>query len=207
MEDERWVGAERNDFTWSERSGDEVYFWQRLIPRPALRDRPDLVALAVGRLVPAGPHRGDALPAGVVEGGAHVLEGLAPEGQVRQVDDGLLSDLEDRPPELARGEHRGLVDGVEGRHHPRLVSVVGEGLHRLGDPLGVRGGVAQGQGHAGAGAEGEARLPVRARPGLVAGSGPVNGWWYDEMGFGAEARSVLPDQIKSVKKSQVRIMS
>ena len=27
---------------------------------------------------------------------------------------------------------------------------------------------------------------------------PVNGWWYDEMGFGAEARSVLPDQIKSV---------
>ena len=45
----------------------------------------------------------------MVEDGAHVLEGLAPESQVRQVDDGLLGDLEDRPPELARDEHRGLV--------------------------------------------------------------------------------------------------
>ena len=148
----------------------EAHLGQGLLPDPALRDRANLITAPLRGGAPRGPLRGDALAARVVEGGAHVLERLALESEIGQVDDGLLCDLQNRPPLLAGGEHGGLVHGVQGGHQSGIGGEGGEALDRGLGPLGSGGdGVPQRQGDPGSGAVGEAGAPVIGDPRLVAG--------------------------------------
>ena len=148
----------------------EAHLGQGLLPDPALRDRANLITAPLRGGAPRGPLRGDALAARVVEGGAHVLERLALESEIGQVDDGLLGDLQNRPPLLAGGEHGGLVHGVQGGHQSGIRGEGGEALDRGLGPLGSGGdGVPQRQGDPGSGAIGETGAPVIGDPRFIAG--------------------------------------
>ena len=91
----------------------KAHLGQGLVGTPGIGNDRDLVAPACGALVPGGPYGRHALAGRVVHGGAHVLVGLALEGEIGQVEQGFFGDLHDRPALLARGLREFLVDRVE----------------------------------------------------------------------------------------------
>ena len=122
----------------------KAHLGQGLVIAPRIGDDGDLIAPTRRALLPGGPHGLDALAGRVVHGGAHVLVGLALKREAGQVKQGLLGDLHDCPPILARGLSELLVDRVErggqargGREGRELCDRLG-GLARLVRQVGDR---------------------------------------------------------------------